>query len=141
MNSDTFVCSTQLFYEFQHYNPVILLDVNLTIHVYEQSSLNLSLFSSTRISQYIKLQFVFLGNKEPKFLYEVGSLDVDRVEGKGSGVYFDVCRTKIPLWSIYGSIFLTIYSLEMGLREMKGIFSDLIFIGLKRFLDKFYLWS
>jgi len=45
---------------------------------------------------------------------------------------FDVFKTKIPLWSVYGSIFLTIYSLEKGLREIKEMFTNFIFIGLQK---------
>jgi len=46
-------------------------------------------------------------------------------------------KTKIPMWSIYVCIFLTIYSLAGSLKEMKGIFSNLIFMWVKKFIDKF----
>ena len=84
----------------------------------KQSSLNLLLLvSSTQTSQYINLRFVFLGKKKPTLLYDVGAPDADRTGG--SDIYCEVCTTKLLLYSIYGSIFLTIYSFEMGLREIK----------------------
>jgi len=76
------------------------------------------------------LQFVFLGNKKPTFLHAVGSPDVDGMEG--SDIYFDVCNTKIRMWPIYGCIYLTIYLFVIGLQEMKEIFSNLLFIWVKK---------
>jgi len=88
--------------------------------------LNFLLISSIRLSKYMNLHFVFLGNKKPTFLCDIVLPVIDRMEG--NVIYFDVCRTKIPLWLIYGSIFLTMYSFEVGLRKMEEIFSNLLFI-------------
>jgi hypothetical protein len=36
------------------------------------------------------------------------------------------------MWSLYSTIYLTIYLLAVGLQEMKDIFSNLIFIWVKK---------
>jgi len=85
MNPDTFVYFTQLFNEFQHYNPVILFDVNLTSsRLRTEQSEVITCFQYTNISVH-KLSVCFLSKKKPTFPHAIESSNVDRREG------IDIC--------------------------------------------------
>jgi hypothetical protein len=117
LKSDTFVYFTQLFYEFQHYIPVILFDVYLTSScLLTELSEFITCFQYTNIS--VHKHSVCILRQQETNIPACCSVAGCRQEG-GNNIYFNACTTKIPMWSIYGCIYLMIYFLAIGLKEMK----------------------
>jgi hypothetical protein len=126
LNSENFVCFTQLFYESQHYDPVRSCEVSFTSSLLRWEQSEFVVFSNVQTPWYIN----FLFKKKPKFLHSVASPNLTWREG--SNIYFYICTTKSQYFSSYGCIFLKIYPLAVDIQEMKVMFQNLIFMWVTK---------